>query len=165
MHRAFTSLQTRRSCISSAANPRRTSHRCRAVQATDSQIAQIVAWATDNKVQTDKVTVAQDLATDTTLVVAATDLPAGDAVLAVQDSAWISTAAAQQSNIGRYIAALEPWLQLALLLLAERANSSSRLRPYISSLPSQPDSPLFWTDEEVQLLQGTQLLESVLGYK
>eukprot|EP00878_Enallax_costatus_P013966 GHUV01014605.1.p1 GENE.GHUV01014605.1~~GHUV01014605.1.p1 ORF type:complete len:347 (+),score=91.08 GHUV01014605.1:276-1316(+) len=138
---------------------------CRAVQAADAQLTQILSWATTNSVQTDKVTVAQDLATDASVIVAAKDIAAGDAIISVPDSSWLGAAAAQQSSIGRYIASLEPWLQLALVLLAERAAPGSRLRSYISSLPSQLDSPVFWSEKELQLLQGTQLLESVMGYK
>lgn len=161
MKQASTRLRSGRSRHFSCAHPRW----CQAVQSADSQLAHVINWAVDNKVPTDKIDIAQDLATDSGLIVAAKDLPAGDAVLAVQDSAWVSSATAQQTSIGAYIASLEPWLQLALTLLTERANPGSKLRSYISSLPSQLDSPLFWTDEELQLLQGTQLLESVLGYK
>lgn len=135
------------------------------MQSADPQLAQIFSWASNNKIQTDKITVAQDLATDAKVVVAAKDIAAGDAIISVPDNAWISPASAQQSSIGKYIGSLEPWLQLALLLLAERSNPGSKLQPYISSLPSQLDSPLFWSDEELRLLQGTQLLESVMGYK
>lgn len=97
---------------------------------------------------------------------AAKDVGAGEALLTVPEAAWVSPqAACQHPRIGKLIAGLEPWLQLALLLLAERGNPGSSLAPYIASLPSAPDSPLFWSDEELRLLAGTQLLELVQGYK
>lgn len=115
--------------------------------------------------QADKLAVVQDLATDASVIAAAKDISAGDAVISVPESAWITPGLAQQSAIGKYVSDLEPWLQLALLLIAERSNPGSKMQPYISSLPTQMNSPLFWTDEELRMLQGTQLLESVMGYK
>ncbi|WIA29476.1 hypothetical protein OEZ86_011977 [Tetradesmus obliquus] len=137
---------------------------CRAVQTAD-PLQVVLGWAGSNKIATDKLTVANDVATDVPVLVAAKDLPAGDAVLQVPDSAWITADTAQKAAIGKYIGALEPWLQLTLLLLAEKGQPGSSLSQYISSLPSQPNSPLFWSDEELQMLEGTQLLESVMGYK
>eukprot|EP00882_Tetradesmus_deserticola_P024104 GHRQ01026330.1.p1 GENE.GHRQ01026330.1~~GHRQ01026330.1.p1 ORF type:complete len:451 (+),score=161.10 GHRQ01026330.1:119-1471(+) len=137
---------------------------CRAVQTAD-PLQVVLGWAGSNKIATDKLAVANDLATDVPVFVAAKDLPAGDAILQVPDSAWITADTAQKSAIGKYVGSLEPWLQLALLLLAEKGQPGSSWSQYISSLPSQPNSPLFWSDEELQLLEGTQLLESVLGYK
>jgi [ribulose-bisphosphate carboxylase]-lysine N-methyltransferase len=118
----------------------------------------------------DKVAVADDIASDQPVYVAAKDIAAGDQVFAVPESAWITPATAQQSAIGKFIQSQEPWLQLALLLLAERAaGSSSKLGPYLTGLTDPSSvlmrSPLFWSEEELQLLQGTQLLESVRGYK
>eukprot|EP00775_Hariotina_reticulata_P010446 gene10446-10604_t len=48
---------------------------------------------------------------------------------------------------------------------AEKGNLGSQVAAYVNSMPSQPNSPLFWSDEQLQMLQGTQLLESVQGYK
>eukprot|EP00879_Flechtneria_rotunda_P027161 GHRR01029036.1.p1 GENE.GHRR01029036.1~~GHRR01029036.1.p1 ORF type:complete len:413 (+),score=108.05 GHRR01029036.1:175-1413(+) len=144
---------------------RRLSPTCHAVQVADPCIGQLISWASSNKVSVEKLQVANDLATDTAVLVAAREMSSGDAILSVPDTAWVTPGLAQSSAIGKHIAQLEPWLQLALLLLVEKANPGSKLQQYISSLPSQPNSPLFWSDDELQLLQGTQLLESILGYK
>lgn len=135
-------------------------------------LQQLLDWAGSNKAVVDKVTLADDLVTDgSRVLVAAKDIGAGEQVLAVPESAWITPATAQQSSIGKFIKELEPWLQLALLLLAERGSSGKQQQqPYLAALTSSSssshlNSPLFWSEEELQLLQGTQLLESVRGYK
>lgn len=52
---------------------------------------------------------------------------------------------------------------LALHLLCERAGPASFWLPYIRTLPQEYDTPLFYEQEEVQLLQGTQALQDVLS--
>lgn len=52
---------------------------------------------------------------------------------------------------------------LALHLLCERASPSSFWLPYIRSLPQEYDTPLFYEQEEVQLLRGTQAVQDVLS--
>ncbi len=57
-------------------------------------------------------------------------------------------------------------LQLALFLVAERAKGAdSEWAGYLASLPDQPESPLFWTPDQMVLLDGTQLQQSVEGYR
>lgn len=162
-----------RSCIRSfhaAGQQRPAAHICYAAAIqSQPELQQLLKWAGSNKAAVDKVAIADDIATDQPVYVAAKDIAAGDQVLAVPDSAWVTPATAQQSSIGKYIQGLEPWLQLALLLMAERAQpgGSSKLGPYLASASSSSvmRSPLFWSEDELQLLQGTQLLESVRGYK
>jgi [ribulose-bisphosphate carboxylase]-lysine N-methyltransferase len=164
-----------RSCIRSfhaARQQRPSAHICYAA-AIQSQIdlQQLLNWAGSNKAAVDKVAIADDIATDQRVFVAAKDIAAGDQVLAVPDSAWVTPSTAQQSSIGKYIQGLEPWLQLALLLMVERAQpgGGSKLGPYLAAAADSSSSvlrsPLFWSEDELQLLQGTQLLESVRGYK
>lgn len=140
-------------------------HRCRAAVVQADPLQLVLSWANNQNIATDKISVANDLTTDAQMLVAAKDMPAGDAILSVPDSAWITAQTAQKSAVGKYIVDLEPWLQLTLLLLAEKAVPGSKLMLYVSSLPSLPNTPLFWSDEQLQLLKGTQLLESVMGYK
>lgn len=52
---------------------------------------------------------------------------------------------------------------LAFHLLCERANSDSFWLPYIRSLPQEYDTPLFYQQDEVQLLLGTQAVQDVLS--
>lgn len=52
---------------------------------------------------------------------------------------------------------------LALHLLCERANPASFWLPYIHSLPQEYDIPLYYQQEDVQLLLGTQAVQDVLS--
>lgn len=52
---------------------------------------------------------------------------------------------------------------LAFHLLCERANPSSFWQPYIRSLPQEYDTPLFYQQDEVQVLLGTQAVQDVLS--
>jgi [ribulose-bisphosphate carboxylase]-lysine N-methyltransferase len=155
-----------------AAAQRPSRHICNAAAVQiQAGLQQLLNWAASNKAVVDKVTIADDIATDQPVYVAAKDVAAGEQVFAVPESAWLTTSSAQQSSIGKYITGLEPWLQLALLLLAERSQpgGSSKLGPYLAAAADSSStlmrSPLFWSEDELQLLQGTQLLESVRGYK
>ncbi|KAI8474940.1 MAG: rubisco large subunit N-methyltransferase [Monoraphidium minutum] len=139
---------------------------CAAVQAAGALQA-LIDWAESNKIATDKLAVSESLSSGAPLLVAARDIPAGDAVLAVPDALWLSPAAAARAPIGPKVAGLEPWLQLALLLLHERRGGGGGAVPaaYLAALPADPDSPLFWSDGEIDLLRGTQLLPQVYGYR
>lgn len=142
----------------------RTAH-CRAVRAAD-MLQGLLSWAESNKIATDKVTTSISLATDAPLLVAARDIPAGEAILVVPDAHWVSTTTASKSPISQKIAGLEPWLQLALLLLHERATRAGAApAQFVASLPATLDTPLFWADDEIDMLQGTQLLQQLYGYR
>ncbi|KAG7266315.1 hypothetical protein CRUP_015159 [Coryphaenoides rupestris] len=52
---------------------------------------------------------------------------------------------------------------LALHLLCERASPSSPWLPYIKSLPADYDTPLYYEEEEVRHLLGTQAVQDVLS--
>ena len=56
--------------------------------------------------------------------------------------------------------------QLALFLVAERAKGAdSEWAGYLASLPVRPQTPLFWTPDQLALLDGTQLQQSLDGYR
>jgi hypothetical protein len=154
-----------------AAGPRPRCAPARAVTAADT-LPGLLAWAEANKIATDKLATAPSIATGDPLLVAARDVPAGEALLAVPDAAWVSPAAAARSPIGPKIAGLEPWLQLALLLLHERARgggggagAGAVPGAYLSALPPAPDTPLFWDGDDVDALRGTQALQQLYGYR
>ena len=42
---------------------------------------------------------------------------------------------------------------------------ASPLAPYASALPSEPDAPVFWSEDELELLAGTQVGDAVAGYR
>lgn len=90
----------------------------------------------------------------------------GEEVLSVPQEFWMSVAAARaHPEIGPFCTNFRPWVALALFLLFEKARPSSPWRAYIDILPDTLDSPLFWSDEELAELEGTQLLGSILGYQ
>lgn len=88
----------------------------------------------------------------------------GEEVLNVPEAAWINLTAVQNSNLGPVTQGLKTWVAIGLLLIQESSNPSSKWRPYLDTLPKTLDSPLFWSDEELAELEGTQLLGSVVGY-
>ncbi|XP_029453772.1 actin-histidine N-methyltransferase [Rhinatrema bivittatum] len=54
-------------------------------------------------------------------------------------------------------------ITLAFHLLCERANPSSFWLPYIMTLPSEYDTPLYFEEDEVQYLQSTQAIHDVFS--
>ncbi len=110
---------------------------------------------------------AQAQATSRPILVASADVSQGEAVLTVPDSAWLSPAVTAKTNVGKLAAAagLEPWLQLALVLVADRfAGAKSELSGYAEALPEDLGTPLLWSDAELAELQGTQVLQTLTGY-
>jgi hypothetical protein len=68
----------------------------------------------------------------------------------------------------QHVGGLEPWVQLALLLIHERASGcrSDAWGAYVATMPGELLSPLFWTDDKLaELLGGTQAGEQAMGYR
>jgi [ribulose-bisphosphate carboxylase]-lysine N-methyltransferase len=137
----------------------------RAVQIEAEAVTQLLSWAKDKNISLDKISLVEDVADNRPMVVASRDLSAGESVLTVPQNTWVTPEAAQKSAAGQLIGNLEPWLQVALFLLIEKANSRSSYQPYFSSLSGSLDTPLFWSDKELALLEGTQLLQNLQAYK
>ncbi|GJN34030.1 hypothetical protein PR202_gb22663 [Eleusine coracana subsp. coracana] len=101
-------------------------------------------------------------------LVAARDLPRGEVVAEVPKKLWMDADAVAASDIGRACASgdLRPWVAVALLLLREAARGAdSPWAPYLAILPRQTDSTIFWSEEELLEIQGTQLLSTTMGVK
>ena len=133
---------------------------CRA--ATVAQSAEhLQAWADQREKQLENCRV--EASKDTALLLTSTSARPGQCLLSVPDSSWISLQVVAKSSIGPSVASLEPWLQLALFVLSGLQDSAwSR---YLLSLPTSLDVPLLWEEDELDLLEGTQLLSTVLGYR
>ena len=68
---------------------------------------------------------------------------------------------------------LDEWMQLILVMLFENQRPSSPWREYLSSsrewevlltvdiLPQHFDTPMFWTEQELQELEGTEILPRI----
>lgn len=69
----------------------------------------------------------------------------GEELLQVPRGSWICLETVKQSAVGRFLGGQRPWVKLAVFLIAERADSSSKWRPYIASLPQSLNSTLFWS--------------------
>ncbi|CAN6195905.1 unnamed protein product [Urochloa humidicola] len=100
-------------------------------------------------------------------LVAARDLPRGEVVAEVPKKLWMDADAVAASDIGRACGGgLRPWVAVALLLLREVSRGAdSPWAPYLAILPRQTDSTIFWSEEELLEIQGTQLLSTTVGVK
>ncbi|CAL5074362.1 unnamed protein product [Urochloa decumbens] len=102
-------------------------------------------------------------------LVAARDLPRGEVVAEVPKKLWMDADAVAASDIGRACGGgggLRPWVSVALLLLREVSRGAdSPWAPYLAILPRQTDSTIFWSEEELLEIQGTQLLSTTVGVK
>lgn len=98
-------------------------------------------------------------------LVAERQVNAGEEVVTVPEALWINMATVQASpRIGPFSKDLKPWVAISLFLIHEFYDPNSKWRPYLDSLPKTLDSPLLWSEEELEELRGTQLLGSVAGY-
>lgn len=129
---------------------------------TQGEVQTLWSWAQGQGVQCEAVRpleVPQGLG-----LVAQRQVNQGEEVVTVPEALWINFASVQASSIGPFCQDLKPWIAVSLFLIHEDSNANSKWRPYLDSLPKVLDSPLFWSDEELVELQGTQLLGSVVGY-
>ena len=83
----------------------------------------------------------------------------GQPILQIPPSCIISLATVQSTEYMQRYVQRDPPLQvqvlIAIYLLYERRDSNSRWTPYLDSLPSNHNTPLFWSPEQRQKLQGT----------
>eukprot|EP01048_Picozoa_sp_COSAG05_P023751 COSAG05_NODE_5276_length_1217_cov_1.228086_1_plen_194_part_01 len=88
---------------------------------------------------------------------------AGDTLLDVPFSLMMTLNTAQAGPLARVISEkqMSPTIILALHLLNEKLNASSFFQPWISLLPHSFETPLFWADEEVKLLEGSTIISVV----
>ncbi|XP_064971672.1 LOW QUALITY PROTEIN: fructose-bisphosphate aldolase-lysine N-methyltransferase, chloroplastic [Musa acuminata AAA Group] len=99
-------------------------------------------------------------------LVAQRDLPRKEVVVEVPKRLWIDSDTVVASEIGRLCAGLKPWVSIALFLLRERAlGTASPWHPYLGILPPTPNSTIFWSEEELSEIEGTQLLSTAMGAK
>ncbi len=155
------SLQQRR-----YAAPRLACHASAAV-ANAASVDAAIAWATSKGAKLEKASLSTDLSTDKPVLIASADAQQGDVLVSVPDSAWLSAENVQKTSVGKLAAAagLEPWLQIALQLVADRfGGAKSEFATLASSLPEDLGTPLLWNEEELRELQGSQVLQTLAGY-
>lgn len=130
--------------------------------------AGLLAWAQKQGIDMSKAPFTVTPKEGTLTLVAARDIAAGETVLAVPSSAWLTPEAADKSRVGQYVKNCEGWVKLCVYLMAERAaGPSSPLSAYLSAAPGPEGhpSPLFWTEAELAEIKGTQLMDKVQGYR
>lgn len=86
-------------------------------------------------------------------------------VLEVPKRFWINPDTVADSEIGSVCSGLKPWVSVALFLIREKMRKESLWRSYIDLLPECTNSTLFWSEEELSELQGSQLLNTTMGVK
>lgn len=99
------------------------------------------------------------------VLLSSTPAQVGQTLLSVPESAYISLQTVQKSPIGPSVDSLEPWLQLALFILFGLSDKNCEWSDYLRSLPSSCNVPVLWDEQELHLLEGTQLLSTVQGYR
>ncbi|PNW71607.1 hypothetical protein CHLRE_16g661350v5 [Chlamydomonas reinhardtii] len=142
---------------------------CRAASSVASKAAveSAIAWATKQGAKLEKANLSTDILTDKPILVASADVQPGESLIVVPDAAWVSVPNVAKTTVGKLAssAGLEPWLQLALVLVAERFGSAkSELAGYASSLPEDLGTPLLWSEEETRALAGTQVAGTLNSY-
>ncbi|KAK1894148.1 Actin-histidine N-methyltransferase [Dissostichus eleginoides] len=133
----------------------------------DDYFPDLMSWAQESGASCDGFTVA-NFGTEGYGLRATRDIKAEELFLWIPRKMLMTVESAQNSVMGplysqdRILQAMGN-VTLAFHLLCERANPDSFWLPYIRSLPQEYDTPLFYQQDEVQLLLGTQAVQDVLS--
>ncbi|KAI9168924.1 hypothetical protein LWI28_004003 [Acer negundo] len=122
-------------------------------------------WLCDQGVVSAKSPVRPATVTEGLGLVAQRDIGKNELVLEIPKKFWINPDAVAASDIGNVCSGLKPWISVALFLIREKKREDSPWRVYLDILPESTDSTVFWSEEELVELQGTQLLSTTLGVK
>ncbi|KAH7857348.1 hypothetical protein Vadar_011592 [Vaccinium darrowii] len=99
-------------------------------------------------------------------LVAQRDIRRNEVVLEVPKKFWINPDTVSASEVGSVCGGLKPWISVALFLIREKKlREESMWRYYLDILPEYTDSTIYWSEEELSEIQGTQLLSTTLGVK
>ncbi|XP_060215259.1 ribulose-1,5 bisphosphate carboxylase/oxygenase large subunit N-methyltransferase, chloroplastic-like isoform X2 [Lycium barbarum] len=122
-------------------------------------------WLCDEGVVTAKTPVKPGIVPEGLGLVAKRDISKGETVLQVPRRLWINTDVVELSELGNVCSGLEPWISLSLFLLREKWKDDSKWKYYIGVLPECTDSTIYWSEEELSEIQGTQLLSETMSVK
>ncbi|TXG56553.1 hypothetical protein EZV62_017866 [Acer yangbiense] len=98
-------------------------------------------------------------------LVAKRDVGENEVVLEVPKKFWINPDTVAASEIGNVCRELKPIISVSLFLIREKKREDSPWRLYLDILPDSTDSTVFWSEEELVELQGTQLLGTTIDVK
>ncbi|GAB2214450.1 hypothetical protein Droror1_Dr00018797 [Drosera rotundifolia] len=123
-------------------------------------------WLTDQRVVTEKSPAKPGLVPQGVGLIAQRDIARNEVVLEVPKRFWINPDVVIGSEIGPFCGGLKGWVSVALFLIRERMlGDGSKWRLYLDLLPQWTDSTIFWSEEELNEIQGTQLLRTTLAVK
>ncbi|MED6210223.1 hypothetical protein PIB30_062164 [Stylosanthes scabra] len=122
-------------------------------------------WLKEEGVISSKTPVKPSVVPEGLGLVATKDISRNEVVLQVPKRFWINPDAVAASEIGNVCSGLKPWLSVALFLIRERSRDDSLWKHYFPVLPKETDSTIYWSEEELSEIQGTQLLNTTLGVK
>ncbi|KAK6931266.1 SET domain [Dillenia turbinata] len=98
-------------------------------------------------------------------LIATRDIAENDVILEVPRRFWVNPDTVEYSEIGKVCDGLNPWVSVALFLVREKLREDSKWKIYLDVLPETTDATIFWSDEELSELEGTQLLCTTLSVK
>ena len=143
----------------------RRSFRCAAQAQAVETLPPLSAWVEQRGLPLRKLHVRPEKVDGELSLVTSQPTKKGQPLVAVPSSAWLTQQVVRTSSIGPLVKDLDAWLQIALFLLHERSQPDAAWQGFLDSIPAQPDVPLFWTEDELAQLEGTQLLSSVQAYR
>ncbi|KAL5722935.1 hypothetical protein ACHQM5_006392 [Ranunculus cassubicifolius] len=123
-------------------------------------------WVSDNSVLSNKSpSIKPAIVPEGLGLIAQKNIPRNEVVVEVPKKYWINSDTVVASEIGKFCGGLKPWVSITLFLLREKAKKDSPWRSYLDILPSTTNSTIYWSEEELLELQGTQLLSTTTGVK
>ncbi|XP_039065332.1 fructose-bisphosphate aldolase-lysine N-methyltransferase, chloroplastic-like [Hibiscus syriacus] len=122
-------------------------------------------WFQDQRVVSAKSPVRPGMVPEGLGLVAKKDISRSEVVLEIPNRFWINQDAVAASEIASVCSGLKPWVAVALFLIREKLREDSQWKLYLDILPESTDSTVFWSEEELAELQGTQLLSTTMGVK
>ncbi|KAL9246367.1 hypothetical protein vseg_019911 [Gypsophila vaccaria] len=123
-------------------------------------------WLSDKGVVSSKSPVRPEIVAQGLGLVAQKDIARNEVVLEIPKKFWINPDTVAASEIGSVTRGVKPWVSVALFLIREKLlGDASSWKPYIDILPGYTDSTIYWSEEELSELQGSQLLNTTLGVK
>ncbi|KFQ29492.1 Histone-lysine N-methyltransferase setd3 [Mesitornis unicolor] len=133
----------------------------------DDYFPELIKWATENGASTEGFEIA-NFEEEGFGLKATREIKAEELFLWVPRRLLMTVESAKSSVLGslysqdRILQAMGN-ITLAFHLLCERANPNSFWLPYIQTLPSEYDTPLYFEEDEVQYLQSTQAIHDVFS--
>lgn len=135
---------------------------CTAVKG-DVGVNDLLNWALSKGASAPRVAAGLSISTDGYALVASKEVAPGEPMLSLPEGLWLTTSVVKKSPVGKLVEGLEAWVQLSLYLIHSKDSGSDDL--YIQSLPDELNSPLLWSNSELEELRGTQLIQSVQSYR